>query len=925
MRKLLLAALFLTGLCLQAQDKWDTIEHQGFGINANVDFIKLFKGKLYVGGDSTPPSMGKLNNPHNGISSFTNPSGLRIFSSANGTTFSEDTAFYNMATTGSALCGVAANNNFMFVGTVSNGSTMTPQVYRFDGTHYTLHDTIHYDTASASVNKPDPSGSNFAALALFSPGGTNDSIYAFFNPSNYGNNSLFASVYKSPVTSPHWVSAAKFSAGSGINNFNDAVVWKNRLYVSTTITDVNYNTYSSILSTADGSTWDTITRMAATFVNLGETPNTSSYFNKFEIVNTDTLLVSIGTYNVANKYPILYTTNTSTNPTWNSYLNTNSNDSFTVATWNYGVGAMKNGLGKLWFQAFNNNAPYCYAHVKNVPLHHTTGSTYLEGNYTDSYVYFELFNNYLYAGGTMNYSSDPNFVNGNVGRLGLPVANFTDTASSGPCVGFGVTYNSTSLNASYFKWYVNDTLQGTGTPWTYTFPRTGSFNVKLWAYSTSDTTSLRDTISHNITIYQPPTIDTIFASSYTVCQGQPDTLTANVTPAGNYSYTWNGYGGLTTYTFTGNHTVATFTDVTTQTPLYVPLQIKDNVTGCLAFSSNAVQINVNQSDSLSGLVKEPNGNLISNGLVFLFQQKTNHVGLADSTSIDTLKISKPGYFTFPNLFYGEYYIKAVADSATYPTSVGTYYTNPYDSTGYLWTKATLLPHHTCTSSNDTISIKVIEIPVQTGHGSISGTIYRDSTFGMRLGSWHNSIMGAPLKGIDVKLGKNPGGGCAARTTSNDSGQYVFNHVDTGSYQIFVDIPNYGMVGLHTVTITPSDTNSIKNDYHVDSTVIYIDTTGSTSGIFTASKANATTVKVYPNPASDVAYIDFTNNESSVVSAVLYDITGNKIATLFNERMPQGNQSLKINLGELQLNKGVYFIRATINNTPQTFKLSVIDK
>ncbi|MFI5141248.1 MAG: T9SS type A sorting domain-containing protein, partial [Bacteroidia bacterium] len=117
---------------------------------------------------------------------------------------------------------------------------------------------------------------------------------------------------------------------------------------------------------------------------------------------------------------------------------------------------------------------------------------------------------------------------------------------------------------------------------------------------------------------------------------------------------------------------------------------------------------------------------------------------------------------------------------------------------------------------------------------------------------------------------------------------------------------------------------INNNYHVDSTKIYVDTARVT-GIVTQSKANTTAIKVYPNPTSDIAYIYFTNISFSLINAELYDITGNKIATLCNQRMQQGNQTLKINLGELQLNKGIYIIRATINNAAQTFKLSIIDK
>ena len=45
-----------------------------------------------------------------------------------------------------------------------------------------------------------------------------------------------------------------------------------------------------------------------------------------------------------------------------------------------------------------------------------------------------------------------------------------------------------------------------------------------------------------------------------------------------------------------------------------------------------------------------------------------------------------------------------------------------------------------------------------------------------------ALAGAPLKGIDVKLGKNPGGGCAARTT-DDAGKANFGLWPKGNYTL----------------------------------------------------------------------------------------------------------------------------------------------
>jgi len=46
----------------------------------------------------------------------------------------------------------------------------------------------------------------------------------------------------------------------------------------------------------------------------------------------------------------------------------------------------------------------------------------------------------------------------------------------------------------------------------------------------------------------------------------------------------------------------------------------------------------------------------------------------------------------------------------------------------------------------------------------------------------SALAGAPLKGIDVKLGKNPGGGCAARTT-NGAGMADFGLWPKGNYTL----------------------------------------------------------------------------------------------------------------------------------------------
>ncbi|MDP2388495.1 MAG: LamG-like jellyroll fold domain-containing protein [Bacteroidota bacterium] len=327
------------------------------------------------------------------------------------------------------------------------------------------------------------------------------------------------------------------------------------------------------------------------------------------------------------------------------------------------------------------------------------------------------------------------------------------------------------------------------------------------------------------------------------------------------------------------------------------------------------------SSDLRGHVSTPPPSSLNvdEGLVYVFKHQPGYAGF---DTVGYTNLDANGDYFFSPLYAGNYLIKVLPTESAFPFAVPTYYGNAFQ-----W-DSSMVYVHGC-AQVDTANIQVVESDTTTGTASISGYILEGDGFGNnRYGNIGNPNMpfapGGPLKGVDVKLGKNPGGGIQARTMSDSTGYYVFDSVPNGGYKIYVDIPNLPMDSTRELTILIGD-SSIQNNYFADSASIYINPdTISSVGIYSSDLKYANKFSIYPNPAKDVLYVSYELEKEGKVAFEITNVFGQVIKYEQARKHPEGKNIFIFNIDQLNLQGGVYFISILNDNKKYTQRVVVIE-
>ena len=477
-------------------------------------------------------------------------------------------------------------------------------------------------------------------------------------------------------------------------------------------------------------------------------------------------------------------------------------------------------------------------------------------------------------------------------NLDVPAMNITPAAAT-------VCYGSiTPLNAnggSTFYWSPATSLSATTGA-----SVTTSTSSDIMYYVTDTINGC--VITDSVFVTANPQLLVTVSPDVSICYS--DTTILSATASGGtpgYTFNWNAGGGVS---FSGqNAAVAPLSSATFTLTVF-------DANGC--GTGSATNITIIPSTDVIGHVTYSGGNVTAGNVVALKYIPTY-------THFDTVQVAAldaAGNYVFTGLNSGTYLIKVFADSITYPTLNSTYYGNTFS-----WSTATQLLHGcSIIETADIVMIEELGI-ISAGPGNLRGRIIEDFGFGRTPGD--------PIPGLDVKLGKNPGGAMVTSTTTSNAtasdggGYFYFPDIPytTGieSYTVYVDIPGLGTDSSYTFQVTAATSQYMYLDYLVDSTTIHF-VPNAGVGISNSEMTDENRFKVFPNPSKGNASVSYSLLFDADVNVAVYNVLGIKKVELVNSKQVAGEYKLNLNSNDNKLTSGIYFISLIIDGKSTTQKL-----
>ncbi|MGZ4059621.1 MAG: T9SS type A sorting domain-containing protein, partial [Bacteroidia bacterium] len=454
---------------------------------------------------------------------------------------------------------------------------------------------------------------------------------------------------------------------------------------------------------------------------------------------------------------------------------------------------------------------------------------------------------------------------------------------------FGSSTSLTATGGSNYYWSPATALSATTGSVVTT---TASSNI---TYYVTDTTAGCASID-SVNVSANPALSAVAGPDQSACYADTVHLSAS------------GSGGSPGYTYVWNYSTGSYptqnASVVGLTTGTATLTVTD-AAGCTA--ENALNITVIPSTDIYGHVGYSLGN-VTNGKAVIYPYRPFY------THFDTLQVQSldaAGNYHFTSINHGDYLIKVFADTTAYPTLDPTYFGNTW-----AWDSATVMMHG-CGSS-DTANITMIE---ELGPGGGPGFLRGQITEGLGFG--HSHAPTDPIPGVDVHLGRNPGGSAMISTTTDATGYYYFTNVALNApgqrYTVYVDIPGLARDSSYSVVLDAAHTSYVYLDYYVDSTTIYI-LPNAGAGISNPDMAKENKFNVYPNPFRGNSTIEYSIPADADVKLDVYNILGTRINTLTSGKQQAGDYKYTLN----NLNTGVYFVTLSVNKNVTTQRVIVIE-